>query len=87
MPLIRRIPKRGFNNASHTIEFIPVNLEALNRFEEGAKVDETALRSLGLANCWRDPASLPDHPTELGDGPRVLTPEQEADRTRHWPPL
>ena len=50
MPLIRRIPKRGFNNASHTIEFIPVNLEALNRFEEGAKVDETALRSLGLAN-------------------------------------
>jgi len=50
MPLIRRIPKRGFNNASHTIEFIPVNLEALNRFEEGARVDETALRSLGLAN-------------------------------------
>jgi hypothetical protein len=44
-------------------------------------------RSLGLANCWRDPTSLPDHPTELGDGPRVLTPEQEADRTRHWPPL
>jgi large subunit ribosomal protein L15 len=50
MPLIRRIPKRGFNNARHTIEYIPVNLEALNSFEEGAKVDETALRSLGLAN-------------------------------------
>jgi large subunit ribosomal protein L15 len=50
MPLIRRIPKRGFNNARHTIEFIPVNLDALNVFEEGAKVDETALRSLGLAN-------------------------------------
>src|SRR5437016_5854778 len=50
MPLIRRIPKRGFNNASHTIEYIPVNLEALNRFEDGARVDETALRSLGLAN-------------------------------------
>jgi large subunit ribosomal protein L15 len=50
MPLIRRIPKRGFNNARHTIDYIPVNLEALNRFDEGARVDETALRSLGLAN-------------------------------------
>lgn len=50
MPLIRRIPKRGFNNASHTIEYIPVNLEVLNSFENGARVDEAALRSLGLAN-------------------------------------
>ena len=50
MPLIRRIPKRGFNNTAHTIDYIPVNLESLNRFEDGARVDETALRSLGLAN-------------------------------------
>src|SRR6188474_3488685 len=50
MPLIRRIPKRGFNNARHTIRYIPVNLEALNCFEDGARVDEAALRSLGLAN-------------------------------------
>jgi large subunit ribosomal protein L15 len=50
MPLIRRIPKRGFNNARHTVEYIPVNLEALNCFENGARVDETALRSVGLAN-------------------------------------
>jgi len=50
MPLIRRIPKRGFNNAQHTIDYIPVNLEALNRFDDGARVDEAALRSLGLAN-------------------------------------
>jgi len=50
MPLIRRMPKRGFNNAMHTVEYIPVNLEALNRFEDGAKVDQAALRSLGLAN-------------------------------------
>ena len=27
MPLIRRIPKRGFNNARHTIQYLPVNLE------------------------------------------------------------
>jgi large subunit ribosomal protein L15 len=50
MPLIRRIPKRGFNNARHTIRYVPVNLDALNRFDDGARVDETALRSLGLAN-------------------------------------
>jgi large subunit ribosomal protein L15 len=50
MPLIRRIPKRGFNNARHTTQYIPVNLEALNRFEDGSRVDEAALRSVGLAN-------------------------------------
>lgn len=50
MPLIRRIPKRGFNNARHTISYLPVNLDALNQFEAGARVDEAALRSLGLAN-------------------------------------
>jgi hypothetical protein len=44
-------------------------------------------RSLGVADCWLDPASLPDHPRQLGDGPMVLTPLQEADRTRRWPPL
>jgi len=50
MPLIRRIPKRGFNNARHTTRYLPVNLEALNRFEDGAHVDEAALRGAGLAN-------------------------------------
>ena len=50
MPLIRRIPKRGFNNARHTTEYLPVNLELLNRFEDGARVDEAALRTAGLAN-------------------------------------
>src|SRR5579871_5454040 len=50
MPLIRRMPKRGFNNASHTVEYIPVNLEALNHFADGTRVDEAALRGAGLAN-------------------------------------
>lgn len=50
MPLIRRIPKRGFNNARHATVYLPVNLESLNQFEDGARVDEAALRSLGLAN-------------------------------------
>ena len=50
MPLIRRIPKRGFNNARHTVRYLPVNLDALNRFDDGARVDEAALRTAGLAN-------------------------------------
>ena len=39
MPLIRRIPKRGFNTARHGTTYIPVNVEALNVFEDGDKVD------------------------------------------------
>src|SRR5690242_1976564 len=50
MPLIRRIPKRGFNNARHGTRYLPVNLDSLNRFDDGARVDEAALRSVGLAN-------------------------------------
>ncbi|MEI7936008.1 MAG: 50S ribosomal protein L15 [Verrucomicrobiota bacterium] len=50
MPLIRRIPKRGFNNKRHTISYLPVNLEELNCFDDGTRVDEAVLRSAGLAN-------------------------------------
>jgi len=62
MPLIRRIPKRGFNNARHATRYVPVNLEALNCFEDGARVDEAALRALGLANGRADGVKI------LGDG-------------------
>jgi large subunit ribosomal protein L15 len=30
MPLIRRIPKRGFNNIRHATIYLPVNLSDLN---------------------------------------------------------
>ena len=50
MPLIRRIPKRGFNNARHATVYVPVNLSDLNRFEDGARVDELAMKAVGLAN-------------------------------------
>ena len=50
MPLFRRMPKRGFNNARFKTVYIPVNLGDLNCFDEGARVDETALRAVGLAN-------------------------------------
>jgi large subunit ribosomal protein L15 len=50
MPLIRRIPKRGFNNARHTRTYLPVNLSDLDQFDDGARVDLAALESRGLAN-------------------------------------
>lgn len=50
MPLIRRIPKRGFNNARHGTVYIPVNVSELNRFDDGARVDAEILRGAGLAN-------------------------------------
>jgi len=54
MPLIRRIPKRGFNNARFATRYLPVNLEALNRFDDGARVDEALLRQAGLAKGKAD---------------------------------
>lgn len=48
MPLIRRLPKRGFNNAEFKIRFAVVNLDALNAFENGATVDEKVLLEAGL---------------------------------------
>src|SRR3981081_3311899 len=50
MPLIRRIPKRGFNNTSFGTSYIVVNVSELNQFDDGARVDEMALRAVGLAN-------------------------------------
>jgi len=62
MPLIRRIPKRGFNNARHATTYIPVNVESLNVFDNGARVDEAALRQAGLANGRASGVKI------LGDG-------------------
>jgi len=62
MPLFRRLPKRGFNNARFRISYLPVNVEALNRFDDGATVDEAVLRKAGLANGAADGIKI------LGDG-------------------
>jgi large subunit ribosomal protein L15 len=49
MPLIRRIPKRGFNNARFAINYLPVNVESLNMFPDGTRVDVAAMREARLA--------------------------------------
>ncbi len=39
MPLARRTPKRGFTNSSFEKRYQQVNLEDLNRYQDGQKVD------------------------------------------------
>lgn len=48
MPLLRRMPKRGFNNANFKTKFAVVNLDALNAFQDGANVDEQSLLAAGV---------------------------------------
>lgn len=50
MPLIRRMPKRGFNNYQFRTNYLPVNLDDLNMFPDGSRVDAQVLRQAGLAN-------------------------------------
>ena len=50
MPLVRRIPKRGFNNV-FAKPLTAINLAVLNRFEDGAVVDAAALIEAGIINA------------------------------------
>ena len=54
MPLIRRLPKRGFSNARHATVHIPINVGMLERFEADSVVDGEILRRAGLANGRAD---------------------------------
>ena len=47
MPLVRRVPKRGFNNI-FAKPLTAINLAVLNRFEDGAVVDVESLIGAGL---------------------------------------
>jgi hypothetical protein len=42
-------------------------------------------RSLGVVDCWQDPATVPNVAPQVADGPHALSPVQEKDRTRSWP--
>ena len=49
MPLHRRLPKRGFNNAAFKTIYGIVNLDDLEkRFDDGAAINEKLLRGAGL---------------------------------------
>jgi large subunit ribosomal protein L15 len=61
MPLIRRIPKMGFNTVSPVVYQI-VHIEALNRFDADARVDIAALKARKMIGSLRKPVKV------LGDG-------------------
>lgn len=44
MPLIRRLPKRGFNNAAFKKHYALINLDDLNEFKAGTVINEEMLR-------------------------------------------
>ena len=57
MPLIRRIPKRGFNNHFRKVYSI-VNISILEKFEANSVVDMEALNAQGLIKVVKDSVGL-----------------------------
>jgi len=61
-PLIKRLPhRRGFTNAFR-VEYAPVNVGQLERFEAGTEVTPEVLRQVGIIKNLRQPVKV------LGDG-------------------
>ena len=48
LPLYRKLPKRGFNNYRFGNQYVIVNVQSLNKFEDGAEVDAQALLTAGV---------------------------------------
>jgi large subunit ribosomal protein L15 len=74
MPLIRRLPKRGFNNAAFSTSYAILNLGALEQFEDGTQVNEQLLRDKGLINGNFDGLKI------LGRGELTKRLTVEADK-------
>ena len=74
MPLIRRLPKRGFNNAAFHKRYAIVNLDGLNAFKAGSVVNEQVLRNLNLVRGHFVGIKI------LGDGELKHDLKVEADK-------
>jgi large subunit ribosomal protein L15 len=61
MPLYRRIPKRGFTNRNSK-EIIAINVDVLNRFDDGATVTVNSLIEAGIVKNPKDGVKI------LGNG-------------------
>ena len=61
MPLIRRMPKRGFHNPFRT-EFVVVNLKTLSDFDEATPVTPKVLYEKGIVKKRSKPVKI------LGEG-------------------
>jgi large subunit ribosomal protein L15 len=63
MPLARRLPKKGFNNAQFKTKFAIVNVRDLEaKFSDGDTVNEESLRACGLVQGIYDAVKV------LGNG-------------------
>ena len=62
LPLYRKLPKRGFNNARFGKQYSVINVEALNKFNDGDVVDSAALLLKGMINSVCDGVKV------LGEG-------------------
>jgi large subunit ribosomal protein L15 len=58
MPLARRVPKRGFNNAQFTKEYQVVNLESIAEKFEGGEVSAAELYKARLIRSESLPVKL-----------------------------
>ena len=47
MPIYRRLPKRGFTNI-FAKEYVSINVEALNKLENGSEVTAEVLKANGI---------------------------------------
>src|SRR5438105_3035180 len=74
MPLIRRLPKRGFNNAAFHKNYAIVNLDDLNQFKAGTVVTEALLRESKLVRGEVAGVKI------LGDGELKHALKIEADK-------
>ena len=61
MPIQRRLPKRGFTNIFRK-EYAIVNLDGLNRFQDGTVVTPKLLKSIGIIKKFKDGVKI------LGNG-------------------
>ena len=50
LPLYRKLPKRGFNNSRFGKAYAVVNVNSLNKFNDGDVVDCAALLAQGIIN-------------------------------------
>ena len=62
LPLYRKLPKRGFNNARFGMKYSVVNVQSLNKFNDGEVVDCAALLAKGIIGVVNDGVKI------LGEG-------------------
>jgi large subunit ribosomal protein L15 len=57
-PIFRRFPKRGFSNVNFARRFHIVNLQDLDRFDDGATIDAAMLKDAGLIPDLTQPVKI-----------------------------